>query len=234
MADFDSKLPIRGLAADVHIDEAQIGGNNISVNTGNSDSGTQRVVLASDQPDVATNLDKVGGVAITLGQKTSANSVPVVIASDQSDVNTNEDKIAGTAISVNTGNADAGTQRVVLATNQPAVPVSFTDSRAESPQYNTATAIAANASSTQSYTPGATVNLDGVDASASGQMKVEIQHGTTGSETTKVVLFTSKGNLNATWRLPFPLAVTSAQTVKVIRTNLDNQAMDVYSTILVH
>lgn len=33
-------------------------------------------------------------------------------------------KIAGTATAVNTGNADAGTQRVVLATNQPVIPIS--------------------------------------------------------------------------------------------------------------
>lgn len=33
-------------------------------------------------------------------------------------------KVAGTATSVNTGNADAGTQRVVLASNQPVIPIS--------------------------------------------------------------------------------------------------------------
>lgn len=145
---------------------------------------------------------------------------------------TNMAQVAGTATSVNTGNADAGTQRVVLATDQPNVPV--IDNLVEIPQYNTASAVAANASSTQTYSPGSTVYLDGVDASASGQMKVEIQYGTTGGETTKVVLFTSKGNLVATWRLPHPIQITNTMSVKVIRTNTDNQAMDVYSTILVH
>lgn len=145
---------------------------------------------------------------------------------------TNMAQVAGTATSVNTGNADAGTQRVVLASNQPNV--SVVDPLVELPQYNTAASIAANASSTQTYSPGSTVMLDGVDASASGQMKIEIQYGTTGGETTKVVLFTSKGNLIANWRLPHPIAITNTMSVKVIRTNFDNQAMDVYSTILVH
>jgi len=53
------------------------------------------------------------------GQATSANSDPVVIASDQSAVDINQAKVAGTATDTNTGVASAGTQRVVLATNQP-------------------------------------------------------------------------------------------------------------------
>lgn len=57
----------------------------------------------------------------TLGQKTMANSLAVVIASDQSEVKANISQIAGTATSVNTGNADAGTQRVAIATDQPAI-----------------------------------------------------------------------------------------------------------------
>jgi len=43
------------------------------------------------------NLTQVGGVNITLGQKTMAASVPVVLASDQSDVPVNIDKYGGTA-----------------------------------------------------------------------------------------------------------------------------------------
>jgi len=144
----------------------------------------------------------------------------------------NEAQVAGTAVSVNTGNSDAGTQRVVLASDQPAVAIK--DSSVETPQYNTASAVAANASNTQTYSPGSTVLLDGVDASASGQMKIEIQYGTTGSEATKAVFFTSKGNLQLQWRLPHPISITNTMSVKVIRTNMDNQAMDVYSTILVH
>lgn len=42
-------------------------------------------------------------------------------------------KVAGTAVDVNTGNASAGTQRVVLATDQPAVPVSGTFWQATQP-----------------------------------------------------------------------------------------------------
>jgi hypothetical protein len=129
----------------------------------------------------------------------------------------------------------ANSTPVVIASDQSAIPVTFTPSvTPELPQYNTATSLAASASSTQTYSPGSTVSLDGVDASASGQMKIEIQWGTTGAETTKAVFFTSKGNLQLIWRLPNPVSITNTMSVKVIRTNMDNQAMDVYSTIQVH
>jgi len=65
------------------------------------------------------------------GQATSANSQPVVVASDQSAVpvsgtvgittnsSVNVSQIAGTTTDVNSGTKSAGTQRVVLATDQP-------------------------------------------------------------------------------------------------------------------
>lgn len=45
------------------------------------------------------------------------------MALSSSNTSSNVTKVAGTAVDVNTGNASAGTQRVVLATNQPAVAV---------------------------------------------------------------------------------------------------------------
>ena len=79
-------------------------------NTGSVTDGTQRVILTDDylstsltqitdinisaqttdlnvnvtNTSLTTDLDSVGGSSVTLGQKTSANSIPVVIASDQS------------------------------------------------------------------------------------------------------------------------------------------------------
>lgn len=128
----------------------------------------------------------------------------------------------------------ANSAPVVIASDQSAIPVTFSNTTVEVPQYNTASAVAANASNTQTYSPGSTISFDGVDASASGQMKIEIQYGTTGSEATKAVFFTSKGNLQLIWRLPNPVSITNTMSVKVIRTNMDNQAMDVYSTIQTH
>jgi len=54
---------------------------------------------------------------------TGAGNLKVAIQEDSVTLQANAAQVAGTATSVNTGNADAGTQRVVLASNQPAVTV---------------------------------------------------------------------------------------------------------------
>lgn len=46
-------------------------------------SGRATVVRCTSTGGLYTNLDQVGGSAVTLGSKTSANSIPVVVASDQ-------------------------------------------------------------------------------------------------------------------------------------------------------
>jgi len=72
----------------------QVGNVAVDVNTGNASNGTQRVVLATNQPAIpvtlgvsastqAVNVGQWGGTATTLGQKQKVASVPVVLASDQ-------------------------------------------------------------------------------------------------------------------------------------------------------
>jgi hypothetical protein len=147
-------------------------------------------------------------------------------------LDSNLKQLNGITPAVNTGNADAGTLRVVLATNQPTVPVSFSASlRTPQFDYSMAASVAALASSTQTVTPAANIRLEKVIFAGSGQGKVEIQIGTTGGETTRAVLYTSKGSLNASWDLPSAMQVTPAMSIKVIRTNLDNQSQDLHSTI---
>lgn len=67
----------------------------------------------------STNIDQVGGSALALGQTTMAASLPVAIASNQGNVPINNAQVSGTAIDTNSGTKSAGTQRVVLATDQP-------------------------------------------------------------------------------------------------------------------
>jgi hypothetical protein len=83
---------------------AQIAGTVTSVNSGTKDAGTLRVVLATDQP--------------ALTNKLLVTPDSVALPANQS-VNVNQ--LAGTATSVNSGTKDAGTLRVVLATDQPAL-----------------------------------------------------------------------------------------------------------------
>lgn len=88
-----------------------LNGTTVATNSGNKDAGTQRVVLATDQVQL-TNALKVDGSAVTQ---------PVSLAANQS---VNNAQVAGTATSVNSGTKDAGTQRVILASDQTVVPIS--------------------------------------------------------------------------------------------------------------
>src|SRR5260221_469339 len=54
---------------------------------------------------------------LLVGQQTMAASVGVVIASDQSNLPGNTKQLNGTTISVNAGNRDAGTQRIIESGN---------------------------------------------------------------------------------------------------------------------
>jgi hypothetical protein len=80
----------------------QVGGFAVDVNSGNKSTGTLRVVLATDQPQLTNKL--------------LVTPDSVALPANQS-VNVNQ--LAGTATSVNSGVKDAGTLRVVLATDQP-------------------------------------------------------------------------------------------------------------------
>lgn len=80
------------------------GAANLSGNSGNKDGGTIRVVIATDQP--------------ALTNKLLVTPDSVALPANQS---VNVAQVAGTTTSTNSGTKDAGTIRVVLATDQPAL-----------------------------------------------------------------------------------------------------------------
>jgi len=209
MADNDSKLPIRSLAVDNTTEIADSAGT--TINPAKEDG--HLATIDTTTAEIALDTDKLD---VNL-------STRLADATFTGRINTQGQKTM------------AASTPVVIASDQSSIPVTITGSGLESPQYSTVAALAAGASSTQSYTPGSTVNFDGFDGAASGQAKWELQYGTTGSETTKVVKFTSKGDLNVSFRFPQPISVTSAMTIKLIRTNTEPLlAQDLYSTIQVH
>jgi hypothetical protein len=104
-----SAVPVSGTVttsppANASTNVAQIAGTATSVNSGTKDAGTLRVVLATDQPAL-TNKLLVTPDSVALPANQSVNVAQLV----------------GTATSVNSGTKDAGTLRVVLATDQPAL-----------------------------------------------------------------------------------------------------------------
>lgn len=186
MADFDSKLPIRSLAADNTTKLADSA--DVTINPAKEDGNL--ATIAGDTTSIDSKLN-------TLGQKSSATSVPVVIANDQS-----------------------------------SIPFTIDEGNTDDVSYDTQAALDSAASDTHSFTPAADLRVKKIQASASGQLKIEVKWGTTGGEVTKHVSFTSKGHLDFQLDFPDGIFLTSADTIQVIRTNADNQAMDVYSSIV--
>lgn len=102
--------------------------------------------------------------------------------------------------------------------------------------YNTVAAVAAAATSNHDYTVTAakTFYLNQVEATASGKVKIEVQIETaaaSGTFNTRFVQFNSTADTNMTIHLENPITVAAGVRVRVIRTNKDNQAQDLYSTI---
>lgn len=102
--------------------------------------------------------------------------------------------------------------------------------------YDTAAAVASDATSNHDYTvTGTTFFLKSVIVSGSGNVKAEIQVGPVASLASKAVVFLN-GRQGDTKQVDFnpPLEVpaTSTGTVRVIRTNRQGAAADVYSTII--
>ncbi len=119
------------------------------------------------------------------------------------------------------------------------LPVSISSDVAgiEVSSYQTNASIAASATSNHDYTVTAlkTLILTQIIASASGKAKIEMQAETgvaTNVFTTIAVLFNSTSNPNMEVSFKSPRQIAAGVRVRVIRTNLDKAAQDLYSTIL--
>lgn len=124
----------------------------------------------------------------------------------------------------------------VTASNPVPVTISVNNAGTEINNYNTASAVAAGATSNHDYTVTAlkTLLLTQIEASASGKMKTEVQIETgvaTGVFNTRFVQFSSTATASLSIHLAAPISVAAGVRVRVIRTNKDNQAQDLYSTI---
>src|SRR5262249_31596273 len=95
---------------------------------------------------------------------------------------------------------------------------------------------AAAASSNHDYTvtAGKTLHLTQIEASASGKAKIEVEVETgvaTNTFTSYFVQFNSTADPNMSLELTNSISVAAGVRVRVVRTNKDNQAQDLYSTI---
>lgn len=129
-----------------------------------------------------------------------------------------------------------GTDFLAINTNG-SINVVVTDSSGdEINDYNISASLAVNATSNHDYTVtgGKTLHLTQIEASASGKLKIEVQIETaagSGIFNSKFVQFNSTATPNCSIQLSQFISVVAGARVRIIRTNKDNQAQDVYSTI---
>jgi len=101
--------------------------------------------------------------------------------------------------------------------------------------YDTASAVAAGASSNHSYAvPTGTFEVHKVWGTSSGKLKIEVQWSTDGvAFTTLAVGFNSTAtpNIDLEFSVPYSLAGSGTSSIRVIRTNRDNQSADLYTTV---
>ena len=114
-------------------------------------------------------------------------------------------------------------------TNPLPVVISNAVSGTEVLDFKQASAVAAAASDTHTYTvtAGKTCALQQIVASGSGKIKVEISFGAA----LKIVLFNSTSSPNVNYVFANPQAQAAGTTINVKIYNLDKQAQDLYSSI---
>lgn len=194
------------------------GGNSITVDN----NGTFAVQAAqSGAWSVAVN-NGAGAAAVNI--QDGGNSITV----DAVDLDIRDLTLAQDAVKVS-GNSSANSQ-----SNPIYVQHIDNNISGEVNSYNTAASVSAGGTSNHDYTVVTAMRLKSVEFACSGAMKVEVQVGPIASLVSKGVSFipNAGGGNRIVFDPPIEVATTGTGTVRVIRTNRNNQSTDVYSTIL--
>lgn len=256
MSDINSALPIRSEAdgADQRVqvkivDKTSPGSQQMIVDSdsnahveihGNDPAGVDRVQRLSELGavtpdgvyDVANNTIP-GNVGMIAAQRATSPGDTDQVKRLTAIQGTALDTVHALDIAMHDENGDA------FSASNP-LPVTSVDSEGdEVNDYNTASAIAAAASSNHDYTVTAAkvLKLTGIHASGSGRMKIVVSIETgvgTDLFDTKFVRFTNASELNEFIDIQEPIDVAAGVRVRVARTNRDLLAQDLYSTICGH
>jgi len=216
-------------------------------------SGNLRVITGSGSTTVVTgtvaeNLTQVGGSAIALGQTTMSASLPVTIASNQSTLNTKDaadGPVTPGAVAANSqlaGGQYNSTPPTLTTGQQVALQVDANGRLLVDAQtvtsitpvltYFTDASVATSATVTHSL--AGPITLDKIDATASGEIKLTVAIGITGSEVTYWNGFSSASNQDIEFALPYGYVIPTGSSVKITIKNRDTAAQDVYATIFSH
>lgn len=187
---------------------------------GGAEATALRVTIANDSTGVLSIDDNGGSITVDGTVTVTATQL------DIDDLNLTDD-----AVRIS-GNTSANSETNPIYVKE----VAEVASGNEIHSYDTTAAVASDATDNHDYTvAGTTFFLKSVIASCSGSMKFEVQTGPVAGLTTVAVGFLN-GRQGDTKQLtfdpPVEVPVTSTGTVRVIRTNRQGTATDVYSTII--
>jgi len=222
-----TNLDIRSL--EYSKDSVNVSGSTIDAVVTATDLDIRNLQFATDKIDVS------GSTINAVLSATDLDIRPLVFENDKIDVSGSTVNVQSSDLDIRDLNHAYDSIKVANGDNFLAINadgslnVKVSDVPAETAlqDYNSATSIAAGASSTHSYTTSEDFGLEQVEASASGRMRIEIKV----EGITKAVLFNSSANPNLSLSLKHPIVVKSGETITIIRTNLDLQPQDVYSTL---
>lgn len=257
MADFDSSLPVRSEAdgTDERLQTKIVDATNPDTQQAEVDTDSNLHVevhgnRADDGADVVLDLSEEGKPNGRGDYEVDDNSEPAssgIIAgirsannnrTDQTEHITSIEDAGGTVRALDISLHDEAGE--AYSGSNP-LPVTFEQSEgAEVHDFNEGVDIASSATSNHDYSVGNgdTFLLRRIHASASSKMKVELQIGDGAASeifSTVAVNFNSTAHPEASIELPVPIVVigtVNTTTVRVIRTNLDNQAQSLYSTVM--
>lgn len=256
MADYDSSLSIRSEAdgADerVHVKIVDSANPDTQQATVDTDSNV-KVAVYGDTPagaDEALRLSELGAAAVDGIYDATNNTDPsqvglvaLVRNASPADSQQTQRLTAVTSTDTTVRALDVALRDSAgdaLSTTNP-LPVFIAQSSGdEVHDFDLASTIAKDATSNHDYSvaSGDVFLLSKLHAAASGKMKVQLQVGdgaVSETFTTVAVNFNSTANPECSIKLDPPLVVTgtaNTTTVRVIRTNLDNQAQDLYTTFM--
>jgi hypothetical protein len=231
-------------------DKVDVSGSEVSLDSATLAALENITVSATDLDirDLAFATDKVdvSGSEVSLDATTLAALENITVSATDLDIRnlvfaTDKVDVSGSEVSLSSGTLAALENITVSATDLDIRDLAFATDKVDvsgssvsivAPgtsiaDYNTAAAVAAAASSTHTYTATGNFFLSQIEASSSGKMKIVV----TVNGVTKFVQFNSTAETNMSIELQNPLPITSGQTITIVRTNRDNQAQDVYSTI---
>jgi hypothetical protein len=204
-----------------------------------TDLDIRDLTSASDSVEVLQashdNLNANANIQVGNADVANGNPVPVSDAGGSLTVDATDLDIRDLSASTDSVAANIRDEAGNAFSNTNPLPVALVDVEGtEVNNYDTSSAIASGASDNHDYTASGAFKLRTVLAAASGKMKIEVQIETaSGSNTfnTVFVAFNSTASPNIQIPIRDAISVVSGARVRVIRTNNDNQAQDVYSTI---